>query len=301
MSSSHRERIRQALRGEAYDRIPRGEFFISPEFARAFAPVAAGSPLSWQIVQELDLDLAAVPLSAGWGALEQPDEDQALADLGQWHSESDRFVFALIDGPFSSAVKLGGFNSLLHYVQGAPHMARELFRRGAEETRVVAQAVRDAGADGVILGEDIAYNRTTFIGPNELRALYFPELLNAARAVHALGLAAIFHSDGNLNAVLPDLGGCELDGLQGIEPEAGMSMASARAQLGQGLTLWGNLSYEFLGAARTEAEIHQALRQVIAGAQPGPLIFGSCSGLVSGLNPETVRRVYAALSARLFY
>jgi uroporphyrinogen decarboxylase len=211
----------------------------------------------------------------------------------RWRVESDRFVCALIDGPFSAAVKVRGFEMLMRYVHSAPQFAREDFQRGAAETRVIAQAVRDAGADAVILGEDLAYNKSTFFSPKQLRELYFPALRQAAHDLRALGLAVFFHSDGNLNAILDDLAACELDGIQGLEPAAGMEIGAVRARVGNALTLWGNLSFEFLSAPRTEAESAAARLAIeTANGGRGRLIVGSCSGLVAGLNIETVRQVY---------
>jgi uroporphyrinogen decarboxylase len=292
---THRERVLQTLRGELTDRIPRGEFFVADEFVRAF--LALDGDIQFRhhqaVVEQLDLDIASIPFSAGWGALNQPDEDRALESLLRWRGERDRFVFALIDGPFSAAVKARGFEMLMRYVHSAPQFAREDFQRGAAETRVVAQAVRDAGADGVILGEDMAYNKSTFFSPAQLRELYFPELRQVVRDLHALGLAVFFHSDGNLNAILGDLAGSELDGIQGLEPEAGMQIGATRERIGNALTLWGNLGFDFLSAARTDAEIAATLREIETthGAR-SRLILGSCGGLVEGLNVDTVRRIY---------
>ncbi len=308
MTSIHRERVLKALHGEETDRVPRGEFFIADEFVRAFLDlsgsfaVGASEPSRTvefhdyhSIVESLDFDIASVPLSAGWGALDQPDQDRAFNLILQWVAEGAHFVFALIDGPFSAAVRARGLNALLHYVRGAPHVARDLFRRGADETRVIAQAVRDAGADGVILGEDIAYGRSTYLAPTDLRDLYWPELATVARDLRALGLAVLFHSDGNLNAVLPDLAHCGLDGIQGLEPEAGMEINAVRSQVGPGMTLWGNLGFDLLSAPRTDEEIKAALRllPLAPAKEKGKFILGSSAGLVQGMNVETVRQVYA--------
>jgi uroporphyrinogen decarboxylase len=293
----HRERVLRTLRGEPTDRIPRGEFFASDEFVRAFLNVPGlelKAPHYQAVVEQLDLDIASVPFSAGWGTLKQPDEDLALETLVRWRGESARFVFALIDGPFSAAVKARGFDMLMRYVHTAPQFALADFHRGGAETRVIAQAVRDAGADGVILGEDMAYNKSTFFSPAQLHELYFPTLQDVVRDLHTLGLVVFFHSDGNLNLILDDLAACALNGIQGLEPEAGMQIAATRRRIGPALTLWGNLSFEFLSAARTDAEIAAALQDIeTANGERSHLIIGSCAGLVHGLDLPTVRRVYA--------
>jgi len=280
-----RERIYNTLRGAPTDRLARGEMFIADEFIRAFSPAQTLE----RVIEELDLDVVSIPLSAGWGAPQQPDADRALQAILQWR-ERDRFVFALIDGPFSAAVKEVGFDTLMRYTRSAPEAARRAFMQGADEARLIARAVRDAGADGVILGEDIAYNRAPYFSAEALGTLYFRALHAAVDDLHALGLVVFFHSDGNLNLVLDDLATCDLDGIQGLEPEAGMSIARARQRVGKRLTLWGNLGFDFLCVERTDEEIEQTINTIVQDS--GKLIFGSCGGLVGGLNIETVRRVY---------
>lgn len=293
--TTHREHIIQTLRGDKTDRVARGEFFFADEFIRTFLRFDGAVEFKHRqsVVEQLDLDIAPVAISEGWGTTTQPDEDRALEALVRWHAESDRFIIAVIDGPFSAGVKRRGFEMLMRYVHSAPQFAQEDFQHGAEDTLVTAQAVRDAGADGVVLGEDIAYNRSTFFSPEQLRELYFPELRRAARGIRALGLAAFFHSDGNLNAILDDLAASELDGIQGLEPAAGMLIDIVRERVGNSLTLWGNLSFDFLGAPRTDQEINAAVR-AIESANGGRtrLILGSCGGLVEGMNVETVKRIY---------
>ena len=285
---THRERVYQTLRGEPLDRIARGEFFIADEFARAFS-VGADTEALDRVVEQLDLDLVSIPFSAGWGTLAQPDEDRALETILRWR-ERDRFVFALIDGPFSAAVKATGFDALMRYAHDVPRVARRAFQQGANDVCEIAQAMRDAGANGVILGEDIAYNRAPFFAPEALGTQYFHALHDAVHEIHARGLVVFFHSDGNLNAVLDDLAACELDGLQGLEPEAGMSIQRVRERVGNRLTLWGNLGFDFLSAERWDSEIEEMVKAVTTNS--GKLIFGSCGGLVKGVNVETVRRVH---------
>jgi uroporphyrinogen decarboxylase len=294
LSMQHRERIFKTLNGEPIDRIARGEFFIADEFVRAFLSLDNDTPILYehraQIIEQLDLDIAPVALSWGWGSPQQPNEDDALESIVRWRGESERFVFAVIDGPFSTAVKAAGFDALMRYIHDIPHVAKEYYQRGVDEARIVAQAVRDAGADGVVLGEDLAYNRSTFFSPAQLRECYFPALAQAAQALRELGLAVFFHSDGNLNAILSDLAACKLDGIQGLEPPAQMSLRRTREKIGDTLTLWGNLSFEFLSVARTDAEIDAAIDEIVR--DTGKVILGSCGGLVAGMNIETVTRVY---------
>lgn len=291
---THRDRVIQTLRGEPTDRIARGEFFIADDFVREFLSLTADTLIAHDhratVIEQLDLDIAAVSFSEGWGALKQPDEDAALESLMRWKSESDRFVFAVIDGPFSAATRAVGFDAMMKYIHKIPNVAADYYRKGAEEAGVMAQAARDAGADGVVLGEDLAYNRSTFFSPKQLRECYFPALADAVRQMRALGLAVFFHSDGNLNSILAELVACGFDGIQGLEPESGMSLPAAREKIGDAITLWGNVSFDFLSVAQSDREIAQEIQAITATRHK--IVLGSCAGLVPGMQIETVRRFY---------
>jgi uroporphyrinogen decarboxylase len=288
-----RERISKILRGDLPDRLAHGEFFISDEFVRAFHALDADASLEWthrqSVIEQLDLDIAPVSFSEGWGALDQPDPDRALDALMRWR-DLDRFAIAVMDGPFSAAVRTRGFNEMMHAIHGAPHVARDAFARGADDMLVVVHAAHDAGADGILFGEDIAYGRQTYVSPDALRNLLFPELHRLVRATRDLGLAVLFHSDGNLNAILADLIACEFDGLQGLEPDAQMDVVSTRARVGDALTLWGNLSYDFLAGTPSDDELRAEINHLRGNNRK--FILGSCGGLVAGMNGETVRRVH---------
>ncbi|MBI5302156.1 MAG: hypothetical protein HY868_08470 [Chloroflexi bacterium] len=289
-----RERITRALRGELTDRLARGEFFIADDFTRAFRTLDADAPIAWEqqraVIAQLDLDIAPVAFSEGWGALEQPDADRALEHVARWRAAESHFIVAVMDGPFSAAIRQHGFNETMHAIHGAPELAREWFQRGAEDARVIARAIRDAGADGVVLGEDIAYGSQTYIAPAQLRELYWQAVAWLAREIRAAGLAVFYHSDGNLNAVLDDLVACGLDGLQGLEPGAGMDVVATRARVGAALTLWGNLSFDFLSAPRADDDIRALIARLSGDGRR--FILGSCGGLVAGMNVATVREVY---------
>ncbi len=69
---SHRERVLKALRGEAANRIARGEFFIADEFVSTFLALDVGTVVAHEhrinLIERLDADIAAVAFSEGWGA-----------------------------------------------------------------------------------------------------------------------------------------------------------------------------------------------------------------------------------------
>jgi len=118
-------------------------------------------------------------------------------------------------------------------------------------------------------------------------------------AAHGLGVPAFFHSDGNINAVLPHIFEAGFDGLQCIEPAAGMDLAAVQAQYGKRLCLMGNIDPALVcgldpsGQAASDPDgLQRAVSRVTALGSHGGVIFGTCSGLHAGMWPERVHQMY---------
>ena len=68
--------------------------------------------------------------------------------------------------------------------------------------------------------DDIAYASGPMIPPDTLRDLFFPWLHEAAAMCHARGRPLLFHSDGKLDRLLPDIIAAGVDALLVCDPRA---------------------------------------------------------------------------------
>lgn len=283
---SRRRAVQRALAGQWPGRVLAGELAIDDAFVRDFVGLE-GEAIPWAarhaVLQRLRHDLAVVPFSHGWGSPEQPDEQEALFLLREWQQESDLFVFALVDGPFSLAAKAWGWEqALMKLTRPTPDLPRFMAEAVVEQAEFIQRLV-GAGADGILLGDDIAYRRSVAVRPAALRQSYFPYLTVLVDACQRMGLPVVFHSDGNLWEILEDLAATGINGLQGLEPAAGMSLAGVRARVGPEFCLWGNVDVGWLAQPRPAAEITQEISRLLAPLVGAPLILGASGGLMAGL------------------
>lgn len=292
-----RDDVRLALAGRWPGRTLRGELVIDDGFVRDLVGIA-GEAVPWSarhaVVRRLRHDLVVVPFSTGWGSPEQPDSQEALYLLQQWQAESDRFVFALMDGPFSAAAKAWGWEGALTHLSAPGRAELEMMAEATLELAEQARALAARGADGILIGDDIAYRRSAYINPASLRKSYFPFLTLLVESVHEAGLPAVFHSDGNLWALLDDLLVAGIDGLQGMEPGAGMSLAGVREKAGSDLCLWGNVDVGWLAQPRPAEEIASYVAQLLQPLAGTPMILGTSGGLMAGLPGAAVEAMYRA-------
>ena len=297
-TSTPRRAVQRALAGQWPGRLLRGELVIDDAFVRDFVGLE-GEAIPWAarqaVLQRLRHDLVVVSFSHGWGSPVQPDEQEALYFLHEWRSQSDLFVFALVDGPFSAAAKAWGWEqALARLARPTPDLPRFMAEAVVEQAEFV-QRLAGAGADGILIGDDIAYRRSAYIQPAALRQSYFPYLTVLVEACQRAGLPVVFHSDGNLWELLGDLVATGINGLQGLEPGAGMSLAGVRAKVGPELCLWGNVDVGWLAQGRPAAEITQEVSRLLAPLAGTPLILGTSGGLMAGLPGVNVEAMMSAL------
>jgi uroporphyrinogen-III decarboxylase len=111
--------------------------------------------------------------------------------------------------------------------------------------------------------------------PKFLRREFFPRLRKLVDAWHRQGVKVIFHSDGNLWQVLDDLRAAGVDGLNPLEPLAGMYAGGVRKAYPDWV-LMGGIDASQLLPFGSEAEVRAAVRKTIAEAGArGRLWIGS--------------------------
>jgi uroporphyrinogen decarboxylase len=150
------------------------------------------------------------------------------------------------------------------------------------------RAIR-AGAEMVILGDDYAHNHGPMMSPALFQEFILPRLKRMVDAIHEEGALCIKHSDGNLYPILDMIVSAGPDGLNPIEPVAGMELGRTRKLVGDRLCLVGNIDCAWLLPFGTPAEVREAVRQAITEAAPaGPYIVSSSNSIHSSCKAENL-------------
>jgi uroporphyrinogen decarboxylase len=216
-------------------------------------------------------------------------------DMDRRVGETDLFVFIVLDGSFGWGMRLFGFEKFFHMLS---REASDLFDfiQAVEKLNLEAseQAVA-GGAMGVVIADDIAYQRGLMVHPAQLRKHFFPSFRRQVAAISKMNVPVFFHSDGDLNEVLPDVAEAGFDGLHCIEPGANMNIGLIKERYGSSLCLWGNLDPIYLVMPRSSVDLLEQVNSIVSSAGTGGgFIFGSCSGLFKGVRPDNLRIIYGA-------
>jgi uroporphyrinogen decarboxylase len=141
---------------------------------------------------------------------------------------------------------------------------------------------------------DVADNHGPFFRPEQMDRFVLPYLREWSDSVHALGMASLLHSDGNLTRHLDALAATSLDALQAIDPVAGMDLLRSKEIVGDRLCLCGNVDCGLLVAGTPQA-VYDATRELLAswGDRPG-LVLGASNAVQRETPVENYRALVAA-------
>lgn len=136
-------------------------------------------------------------------------------------------------------------------------------------------------------GGDIACKGRLLHSPTWLRKEFFPALKRVNDALHEHGIKCLFHSDGYIMDVMPDLIATGIDGLNPIEVLAGMDLGEVKRLYGDKLFLTGAIDMSQLLSNGTPDEVRRVCRQAIDVASPGYFI-GSTTELDNSSKLENI-------------
>lgn len=302
-------RVLSALRGKAADRIPRGELKLPPGLVMGITGRKEWvKPVDRWRAEEEALSLLGADMTSVIAGKEGP-----AAEPGSWEKElnfwagRDWFIWVMVDGPFESLVSTLGWQLALkmfaRMMKGDASATTQVRRCLAQETRrAIVTACRGLceGADGILLGDDIAYSQGLLVPPGLIRSELLPLWAEIVCQVKAMRTASgdvpliAFHSDGDIRIVLEDLVAAGFDAVHSLEPEAGIDLASLLPRYRGRLGLMGGLSVTHLTqGGECMMQYVCSLSQL---ARQGGLVVGSAAGILpDGVPINNVVEAYNGL------
>lgn len=285
------ERMKAALDHRDQPHVPRGELWLgSGVFHEPRFNGEDSLQAHVQLCRELEMDLLSLPTDV-------PNQIQAnyrrfnMDEIGEAVATSGLFTCAVVDGPLQrSAERPGDISSLA----ARPNDSRSArLREMASTIEEVIAAVAEEGVNAVVIADDIAYLRSTYASPQTLREHLFPLYTKMIDRIHGRGAYALFHSDGNIALLIPDLIACGFDGLAGCEPEC-LDLASLKNAYGAQITFMTGIRAELLEpGSPTLAQGEGFLTEARALAQGGGFVLCSACGVNSREAVESLKTLYA--------
>ena len=192
-------------------------------------------------------------------------------------------------GPFTAGYMATGFERFFFYLVDNPGFLQQLMETRTEWCIAMYQKAVSLGAEILILGDDAAYQKGPMISRRMWRKYVYPL---HRRIVDAMNVPVIWHSDGNIEQLLPMAIDAGFVGVHGLDAIAGMDLAKIKQEYGQDLVLIGNLDVRVLFGSDLEAVRHEVDRCISQGATGGGYMFASCNSISEGMNPDAVSEMF---------
>jgi len=282
-SISPKERVMKAICHEGIDRLPRGELIVDEAFIDKLYPQMRGASSTGkmrQFVEDVDLDLVTVLM----------DGEKGIGEVGYWAGQTNRFVMALVDGLFWKPEDPFSFQEFLLGISQEETELQELIQIKKRRALGLIQKSLDAGAHGIIIGDDLAYDRGPFISPKDLRKLFFPGLREMVEVIGMGDGVPFLHSCGNLHEIIDHIVSAGFHGIHGLAPSAGNDVMAIRRMTNRKLAIMGVIEVDSMKPGEIEALKRETLEPL---AEQGGYILGSAGGLSKNTPVESFKALYS--------
>jgi uroporphyrinogen decarboxylase len=176
-------------------------------------------------------------------------------------------VAAFIRDPFAHVWEMFQVNNFVRWMYEQPSLIRNTIERMTSFNVDIIGRVAETSVDFIVSGGDYSEKNGPMVPVKFFRDVVLPNLRKQADAAHRAGLKFIKHSDGNLNPLLEDLSEI-VDGLQSLDPTAGMDIGAVKTRYGDKLVLMGNVAVDTLTFG-SRAQVVEETKACLRRAGPG--------------------------------
>ncbi len=219
--------------------------------------------------------------------LPDPDHPARYEIIDKWIRQyrQDYAVFARIRLGAASTLESMGLDVFSLMVYDDPEFVHEVHRRFSEWCAKVIRNLNQMDFDFFWAADDVAGNSGPFMSPKLFREFILPHMQVAAAAIKK---PWIYHSDGNLFPVLPDLLTLGMDAIHPIQPSA-MDIGRVKREYGHRVAIVGNIDLDYTLTRGEPAEVEAEVKERIRTAAPGGgYIISSANSLADYCKVENV-------------
>ena len=127
------------------------------------------------------------------------------------------------------------------------------------------------------------------MSPKKFYEVLLPAYRIITDAVHERGQKIVLHTDGHVTPLLDFVVDCGFDGLQSLEPTAGVDLAVVKKKVGDKLCLMGNIDIAHDLTYGTKEEVFNAVKYAIKTAGPGGGFIVSAANMHPNVKVQNLR------------
>lgn len=274
-------RLDRVLRGRRASRPPRAEIWIAPSVLASEELPNSPSGVA-ELAKRLGADLCFLSCSGPQAVTGDATQMRAAADRVHANGLA---CGALVDGPWQRLTDAEGLEPALRRLAAERDIDARIGAL-AQQAEQELSLWGKAGADMILLADDLAYNEGPLFSRSLFERLFLPRYRRFALAAPR-GRPIGFHCDGNVTKLLPALLEAGFTFFS-LEPEA-TRPSEVWQRHGQHVTLLSGIPAAWLATAVPPSELRSGLEELTGG---GSLIMGSACGLFDPFCAERLKAIY---------
>lgn len=227
----------------------------------------------------------------------KPDSSRVTGNIvRRFAEETDFFVFAQIGGPVTQLDEMFSVEDFMVYSLTNTEEMHEIADKVVEYELEKAKIFLDCGADGIVIGDDVAFNTGVFLSPAIMQKNVYPFWSKMVKSIKEYKDVPVFlHSDGNITSILEQVTEAGFDGIQSLQPSAGVDIGQVKKKYGDRLCLWGNIDLDHVMCFGNEEEVKRTVKETIRIAgRNGGFILSNCNTMLSSI---PAKNIYAMMEA----
>lgn len=255
------------------------------------------SEASWPIDAPSAYPIANREDYKNWTAPNPDDKERVQPLLDALKYNKGRLaILAGVLGPFTAATMLMGLEEMSLGFYTDPELVTDLIQEGEKFSTKAGLHLLAAGADAIIISDDLGYANSLFASPEIMREYALPPIRRMVETFRSVGAKVILHCDGNLNKILDDVARLGISGLHPIERKADMNLKQIKQKYGKLICPIGNVNSSSTLPYGTKEEIEAEVKECLAdAAQGGGYIIASDHSLSQGIPVENVFHMHEAV------
>jgi len=202
-----------------------------------------------------------------------PHEESRYAymkKLVETHGGTHAIVGGMGSILFEPAWHLRGFETFLCDLVNNKDFAHALLDKIYEYQWASGRILSRIGADILWLGDDFGTQESLILSPETWREFFkdrYARLFSAFREIKP-DVKIAFHSDGNIEPLLPEFIEIGVDIFQAVQPKA-VNPAKLKAEYGERLSFWGTVDIQEVMPFGTPEDVRREIRTRIETVGPG--------------------------------
>lgn len=268
---------------------PKSQFDSADRFTDRFGITCQVMPASWPLGMAINPREADEALLQTIKNVKVTDADVRQVKEAIDEAGDDIAVFGSVRGTFGFLAILLGLENLSIALYDEPELLRQIIEASDAYWTELGLKLIEAGCTALYVANDLGMNGKTLVSAGHLREFFFPSMRRQIQTWKRAGGRVLFHSCGNVDAVLEDLADMGIDALTNIQVSAGMNLSEVKRRIGDRVTIVGNVDATGIMCQSDQSLIAAAIENVIETAgRDGALIIATDHSFHEGIPAENV-------------